>query len=170
MAFTRSSSASRLARGRIDAALLIVRDGDDLEADQHILTEGYSLALSASHPLATREHIRVEELAGEPMIVRRHCELLAETSRFFTARGIRPFFPSRTLSDDNALSYVRVGLGVTVMPDSFRGPGVARVRLEEFNFTRKIGLIYAPHADAESLANSQAISDLIRAVGHNEEG
>jgi DNA-binding transcriptional LysR family regulator len=69
------------------------------------------------------------------MIVRRHCELLSDTSRYFTARGVRPFFPARVTSDDRALRLVRAGLGVTVMPDCFRAPGVVRPRLADFPFT-----------------------------------
>lgn len=155
---------SRLARGRIDAALMILRDGDDRDAGQLILTEGYSLALGAAHPLAGRAVIRTEDLVNDPMIVRRHCELLSETSRFFTARGVRPFFPARTTSDDRALSYVRAGLGVTVMPECFRETGVVRVPLEGFDFTRDIGLVYAPHADARALASGALVRSLIDAI------
>ncbi|MES2339176.1 MAG: LysR family transcriptional regulator [Pseudomonadota bacterium] len=155
---------SRLARGRIDAGVMIVRD-DDPDAGEAILTEGYSLAMSAAHPLASRDRLRVEDVANEPMIVRRHCELLSETSRFFTARGIRPFFPSRTTSDDHALSYVRAGLGVTVMPDGFRTPGVARVPLDGFDFTRTLGLVHARHADRSSASRSEITAAWIAAIG-----
>lgn len=154
----------RLARGRIDVALMMLRDGDDLYASERILTEGYSLALSAFHPLGERGVIRAEELVNDPMIVRRHCELLPETSRFFTTRGVRPVFPSRTTSDDMALSYVKAGLGVTVMPDSFQEPGVVRVPLEGFDFTRDIGLVYAPHVDAAELRGRPTISILVAAI------
>jgi LysR family transcriptional regulator, hydrogen peroxide-inducible genes activator len=136
----------RLARGRIDAALGIVREADGRFEAEPLFTEGYALALSARHPLAALELIEAEQLAHEPMIVRRHCELLADTSRHFTARGVRPFFPARTTSDDRALGYVRAGLGVTVMPDCFTAEGVVRPRLTDFGFTRTIGLLYAPHA------------------------
>lgn len=155
----------RLARGRIDAALMLLRDGDDGQA---LRTEGYGLALGASHPLAGHRVIRAEDLANDPMIVRRHCELLPETSRFFTARGVRPVFAARTISDDKALSYVRAGLGVTVMPDCFREPGIVRVHLEGFDFTRDIGLVFAPHADAQELAQSPAIAALVAAVRPEE--
>lgn len=153
----------RLGRGRIDVALMTLRDADDY-THQRIFTEGYRLALAASHPLAGKDHIRAEDLANDPMIVRRHCELLPETSRFFTSRGIRPVFPSRTTSDDKALSYVRSGLGVTIMPDCFSGPGVVRVHLDGFDFTRDIGLVFAPHVDPAVLAQSPTIAALIAAV------
>lgn len=157
----------RLARGRIDVALMMIRDGDDYTF-QRIFTEGYGLALAGSHPLAGRSLIRVEDLVNDPMIVRRQCELLPETSRFFTARGVRPVFASRTTSDDKALSYVRAGLGVTVMPDCFTEPGVVRVHLEGFDFTRDIGLVYAPHADATELMRSPTIAALVAAVHPDE--
>lgn len=156
---------SRLARGRIDVALTSLHDGDAADGGQHLMTEGYSLALGASHLLAAREIVRIEELANDPMIVRRHCELLPETSRFFTARGIRPFFPARTTSDDKALSYVRAGLGITVMPDGFQDPGVARVRLEGFDFTRDIGLVYAAHVDSNALSRGRTVTALIETLG-----
>ncbi len=154
----------RLARGRIDAAVTIMRDDDDADRGRPILIEGYSLALGTAHPLVTRVRIRVEELANDPMILRRHCELLSETSRFFTARGIRPFFPARTTSDDRALGYVRAGLGVTVMPDGFREAGVVRIPLEGFDFTRTIGLIHAAHVDAQSASHRQIADALVAAV------
>jgi len=153
----------RLARGRIDAAVTIVRD-DDGDRGRPILIEGYSLALGTVHPLATRASIRVDELANDPMILRRHCELLAETSRFFTARGIRPFFPARTTGDDKALGYVRAGLGVTVMPDGFRDPGVVRIPLDGFDFIRTIGLVHAAHVDAQSASHRQIAAALAAAA------
>jgi len=154
----------RLARGRIDAALTILRDGDDRAAAQPVLTEGYALALGASHPLAGQPIVRAQDLANDRMILRRHCELLPETSRFFTARGIRPFFAARTTSDDKALAYVRAGLGITVMPDGFREAGVVRAPLEGFDFTRAIGLVFAPHADAAALASGATVSALVEAI------
>ncbi len=156
---------SRLSRGRIDAALLILRDGDDRSVARRILTEGYSLALGADHPLAGQAVIRAEDLANDTMILRRHCELLPETSRFFTARGVRPFFAARTTSDDRALSYVRAGMGVTVMSDGFREPGVVRARLDGFDFVREIGLVYAAHAEDMALPGSPVIAALIAACG-----
>ena len=141
---------ARLARGRIDAALTILRDGDDRSAGQHLRTEGYALAIGATHPLAGRTSLGAEDIAREPMIVRRHCEMLSETSRFFTARGIRPFFPARTTSDDRALSHVRARLGITVMPQRFRADGVARAPLEDFDATRNATLVIDAHAPPDA--------------------
>ncbi|WP_332765371.1 LysR family transcriptional regulator [Phenylobacterium sp.] len=134
---------SLLDRGRVDAALTILRPASDRFGAERLCEEGYSLALPAGHRLAQAGSLRGEELADEVMMVRRHCEVLAETSRYFIERNVRPFFSYRGVSDDRVLGLVRAGLGITVMPDGHRDPGVARVRLEGFTPRRILGLAYA---------------------------
>ena len=151
----------RLARRRIDAALTIVRPDETRFASELLLAEGYSLALPTAHPLAGEVVIAAEALADSVMIVRRQCELLPETSRHFTARGVRPFFTARTMSDDRALALVQAGLGLTVMPDGYAAPGVARPRLANFEFRRRIGLLRPIAADGVSMAPSPVL-DTIR--------
>ena len=152
----------RLARGSLDAALTVIRDDVRFPADR-LFREGYALAMAETHRLAGRDTIDGAELAGEPMLVRRHCELLSDTSRYFTARGVRPFFPARVTSDDRALRFVRAGLGITVMPDCFRAPGVVRPRLADFPFVRDIGLLFGEHADAR-LRGRRAVTLLAEIV------
>lgn len=148
-----------LARGRLDAALTLLRGGERFAA-RPLLTERYGVALAERHPLADRAEIAAEDLAGEPMIVRRQCEILSDTSRFFTARGVRPFFPARTVQEAQALAYVRAGLGVTVMPESFAAPGIRIRPLAEFGFARTIGILRAP---GRAAAESPAIAALAAA-------
>jgi len=133
---------SRLRRRRIDMALTIMRsDQAGLNAEP-LVEEGYSVALPERHPLANSAGLEPEVLAGEVMIVRRHCEFLRETSRFFTQRGVRPRFSFRTHNDDRAGSMVRAGLGITVAPDSWRIPGVVLTPLAGFSQRRMLGLLY----------------------------
>ncbi len=140
-----------LVVGRIDLALTIVRPEGDRFGGELLAEEGYSLALPAGHALAGRGVIHPEQLADQPMLVRRQCELLSETSHFFTRHGVRPFFAARTTGDDRALALVAAGLGITVMPEGHAAPGVARARLDHFDYRRKIGLLYADRFDpAES--------------------
>lgn len=154
----------RLSRGRIDVALTIIRPESDRFAAETLFSEGYSLAVSLGHKLADRTIVAAEELADNPMLVRRHCELLSDTSRFFTARGVRPFFPARTLSEERALGYVRAGLGVTVMPDCFGGEGIARPKLADFAYTRDIGLLYGHHVDRTQVRQGLTISTLVDSI------
>lgn len=141
-----------IARGRIDCALTLVGRGGDRFLEEPLFDEGYALAMPADHPLASEPMVRAEALNADVMIVRRHCEALSETSRHFTERGVRPHFAYKSTNDERVLQMVAAGLGVTVMPESYHAPGVARPRLEGFALRRSIGLVYG--AAAEPLAAS----------------
>ena len=154
----------RLGRGRIDAAVTLLRGDRDRQLGISLFSEGYSLAMAADHPLAHLPVIEPTQLADNVMIVRRHCELLSETSRYFTSHGVRPFFAARTTNEDRALALIRRGLGVTVMPDSFRHAGVVRPALADFPFTRTIGIVPAAHTDPETIERSDIVQALRRTL------
>lgn len=151
--------AQHIARGRVDLALTAVHGepGGDAEL---LRSEPYLLALPAAHRLAGEAALPGEALAGETMIVRRSCEALPETSRYFTRRGIRPHFALRTPNDDRALAMVAAGLGATVVPASHRHEGVANPALIGFDLART--LVLARGEDArEGMA---AVGDAVRGV------
>ncbi|MCK9540986.1 MAG: LysR family transcriptional regulator [Novosphingobium sp.] len=135
---------SALNNGSIDLAVTIVPKARE-HAAEVLLTEEYCLALPAGHPLAQAAQVRASDVAGETMIARRSCEVLGETSRFFTDRGVRPRFALRSANDDRAMAMVRAGLGVTVAPRSLGGEGIAMVPIAEFGLTRRIGLVFGAH-------------------------
>ncbi|MGK6323928.1 LysR family transcriptional regulator [Sphingomonas sp. DT-51] len=130
-----------LDRGRLDA---IVAPLDPRLPHRALFDEPYAMAFARTHPLAGHASVAAEQLAGEPMVVRRHCELLAETSRFFTARGIRPFMAARTQSDARALTYVRAGVATTLLPACYAGAGIVLVPLAGFEHRRTVALSFAP--------------------------
>ena len=145
---TERELTGHLAKGRIDMALTLVDRGGDRFLEQPIFTEGYGLALSAEHPLAGLTEISADQLANDVMIVRRHCEALSDTSRFFTERGVRPHFALRSTNDERVIQMVRAGLGITVMPKSYRADGVVRPKLTGFDMTRTLGWAAAQDAEA----------------------
>ncbi|WP_226019260.1 LysR family transcriptional regulator [Novosphingobium sp. FKTRR1] len=128
----------RLADHRLDAALTLLRTG---EAGECLIDEGYAMILGEDHPLAHRDRLAPEELAGETMIARRSCEILAQTSRFFTARGVRPRFVLRSTGEDRCLALVAAGAGVTTGPISLVGKGTVAIPLDGYDFRRRIGLV-----------------------------
>jgi DNA-binding transcriptional LysR family regulator len=134
--------ASALSQDRIDAAITILHQGDDRFAFKSLGVEQYRLAMSARHPLAGRASVAAEEIADEPMIARRSCEMLGRTSRHFTERGVRPPFSFRSVNDDRAMALVRAGAGITVAPESLGGPGIAMPLLQDFAETREIALCF----------------------------
>jgi DNA-binding transcriptional LysR family regulator len=137
----------RITRGQIEAALTIVRPDTDRFASQRLFTEGYAMALHSEHPLAGKQSVTAEELCETPGIIRRHCEVVSETSRHFTERGVRPLFAFRGTNDEQVLVLIQAGLGGALMPMSYSMKGVVRPLLSGFDLKRTIGLLYAPHAE-----------------------
>ena len=134
---------ARLLRRRIDLALTLLRPGEARFVGEPLFEEGYSLVAGKDHPLAAQASAPGEAFAKETMIVRRHCEVLSQTSRYFTERGVRPRFSLRSTNDERVLAYVKAGLGVTVAPDSYSDPDLAMVKLAGFDHTRTVGLLFA---------------------------
>lgn len=149
-----------LDRGRIDAAISL-RTSED-QPGETLWTEGYALALPTNHRLVDTPIITADQVASETMFVRRDCEVLAEVSRYFTGRGIRPFMSTRTTSEERAIAYVRAGLGITVMPRSFATHGITLVPLAGFPITRSVGLLVDP-LQQTLLVRSQAAARLVNA-------
>lgn len=157
--------ASHLAKERIDVALTLVGRGGNRFMEREIVSEGYALAMPLDHALAGEAEIAAEQLAQEVMIVRRHCEALSDTSRFFTERGVRPHFAFRSTNDERVLQMVAAGLGVTVMPRCYRHEGVAQPSLAGFKLRRTIGWVTAAGREelfCEPLPLLQAIESRLR--------
>lgn len=132
----------RLQRNRVDVALTVIRDGESRFATEVLFDEGYGLVLPSWHDLAGLKEVRGDLLADQTMIVRRQCEVLAETSRYFTERGVRPRFSFRSTNDDKVMALVRAGLGITVAAESYGGDGLSVVGLVGFSPRRRIGLVF----------------------------
>ncbi len=165
---TEQELLNRLDERGVDYALSLQRvaDGQSLP----LFEEGYRLALPAHHALAGEkeirgEDIRAEDLANDSMIVRSRCEVLSETSRHFTDRNVRPPLVYRTAQDERALAMVGAGIGVTVMPDSYEAPDVARVPLKGFTPRRTVALFRPRFALPDRLREAGAAFEAF-AVAH----
>lgn len=141
---TEQEILNRMDEGRIDLALTILRPGSKNKMIS-LYRESYSLAIASHHPLANAKSIDPIELANEPTIVRSRCEVLSETSRFFTDRNVRPRLVYRTAQDERALAMVAAGVGFTTMPDHYRAEGVARLPMDGYDIEREIGFIFSEH-------------------------
>ncbi len=159
---TEQELLNRLDERGIDYALSLRRVEDDTSLP--LFAEGYGLVLSRRHRLAGQSVIAGEDLAAEAMIVRSRCEVLSETSRHFTDRNVRPPLVYRTAQDERALAMVGAGLGVTVMPDSYKASDVARARLKGFDPRRTVALFRPRFALPDRLDDAgNAFLDFARA-------
>ncbi len=133
----------KLGEGQIDAIITLLRPEDANRPSVTLLEEGYRLLLPEGHALASAASIDARDVASETMIARRSCEILAETSRWFTQRGVRPPFFLRSANDDRCLEMVRAGMGVTTAPQSLLRAGIVGVPLADYDFRRTLGLLTA---------------------------
>ncbi|HMP56940.1 MAG TPA: LysR family transcriptional regulator [Novosphingobium sp.] len=158
---TERDLVSQLARGRLDLCLgLTARGGERFEEDT-LAQEGYRVVAPARHRLAARGQVAAEELAGDVMSVRRHCEVLSDTSRFFLERGVRPHFALRSTNDERVVQMVCAGLGVTVMPECYRAEGMAQLRMTGFDLVRAVGYQFA-HGAEHWRVERHALLDALR--------
>jgi len=145
----------RLAERQIDAAVTLCRQNEIGESGP-VIEERYAVLLSETHRFAERHELEAEELAAEAMIARRSCEILSETSKFFTARGVRPHFLMRSANEDRCLAMVRAGFAITTGPTSLALAGIKSVALQGYGFQRSIGLVFASGEPSESLNSAWA--------------
>ena len=131
-----------LLSGKLDGAISLIQPetSDRLRATP-LYTEPYKLLLPASHDLAGQQTVNAADLANQPMIARRSCELLIRTSQFFTERGVRPPFSFKSHNDERAIAMVAAGIGATVAPATFRRDGIAMLDMQDFEFARTVAFM-----------------------------
>lgn len=135
---------NKLEEGKVDVAITILKPTLKQQTTP-LYTEGYSIAIADHHPLSQKDNIHPSDFASEPTIVRSHCEILSETSRFFTDHNVRPRLVYNTSQDERALAMVAAGVGFTTMPDHYKMAGVKRMKMLGYDFKREIGLLTTSH-------------------------
>jgi LysR family hydrogen peroxide-inducible transcriptional activator len=128
----------RLANGRYDIILTALGPAARGHRQLELASDRQALAISAR--AFPRGPVSPEILAGQPLIVRVHCEQLQSASRILDGWKVRPRVVAQTDSDARALAMVAAGLGFCLMPDSFEHPEVRMLRPEGVELKRRIGL------------------------------
>lgn len=141
---TDSELRAALSDGRLNAMIGLLRTGEDSESVIALHEEPYTMLVSTTHPLAGRGEVAPEDLAPEVMIARRSCEILDQTSRFFTRHQVRPRFSLRSESDERCLQMVAAGLGITTAPASLQAEGTVPLAVTGYDFRRRLGLRLGP--------------------------
>lgn len=159
--------AALFGRGRLDAAVDVI-EGNDV-GQRPLFSEGYAMAVAKSHRLAGCRQVEAGQLAGEIMLVRRHCEALPLISRFFTSHGVRPRMAARTSNDGFAMACVRAGTAITMVPASFACEGVSLLHVIGFDQQRTIG-IRVSQENSRLLADSSVLWTVGRALAEIKGG
>ncbi len=151
----------KLGEGQFDAILTLLRPEDADRPSLPLIEEGYRLFLPQGHALAGAAQVEAGDVAADTMIARRSCEILGETSRWFTQRGVRPPFFLRSANDDRCMEMVRAGMGVTTAPQSLTRDGLVAVRLAGYDFRRTLGLL-VPRDRPDLVSPGHPLADACR--------
>jgi DNA-binding transcriptional LysR family regulator len=134
---------SRLAERKLDVAVGLL-DGKARASGtlrtRELIIEPYVLVVPVGHRLSAAASVSVADLNGEAFITRTSCETFRKTTEYFESQGIRPNVVYRTDQDERAVAMVKAGLGVALMPSSYRDPHLAQVPISDFPSSRRIGL------------------------------
>ena len=136
----RDELETRLDQEKLDVILTSLDAANQRKNAVVLFKEPYVLAVSLDHRFAKLKSITLKDLNNEPFIVRTSCETFQNTTKVLLERGIRARLVYRTEHDDRALALVGAGVGVALVPALDDGPGVAKVRIPDFDATRTIGL------------------------------
>lgn len=153
---TEQELTNRLEDRSLEYALSIHR-GEDTETAARLGAEGYHFILSQSHSLAGKKTVSARDLMDTYMIVRSRCEVLSETSRYFTDKNIRPRLVYRTPNDNRAISMVAAGIGGTVVPTSLITEQVSALQLQGFDYTREVALFKPQYNLPDSLLEAASL-------------
>jgi DNA-binding transcriptional LysR family regulator len=164
---TEQELANRLDDRSLDYVLGLYRGEGEAQAIK-LKSEDYRFILPNSHKLAGRESVSAADLREEYMIVRSRCEVLSETSRYFTDHNVRPRLVYRTPNDSRAIAMVAAGLGGTVVPTSLVDDRVSASKLQGFTYKRQIALFRpAYEMPAVVAAIGTAFEDYVASVWSN---
>src|SRR5271163_1584962 len=150
----REELEKRLEEKKLDVCLTSLNDATAVKASIALLTEPYVLAVNQCHRFAKLKSVALEDLRGEPFILRTSCETFQDTTARLLERGIRTRVVYRTDQDDRALGLVAAGIGVALMPALYRAAGVVNVLISDFDTKRTIGMRWHPRASENKCLNA----------------
>lgn len=128
---------TRLREGKLDAALLALPLDDDQLHAEFLFEEPFLLAVSRQHPLARRQHLDVQELSSQKLLLLEdgHClrDQALAVCRLFGANEKSEF---RATSLETLRQMVAADVGITLLPTLSVKPPVPRsdnIRLLDFS-------------------------------------
>lgn len=110
-----------LNAGSLDIAIMRLPRKQEPFTMTRIWSEPFILAVPREHPLASAEHVRVQDLNGQPMIgysAERGGFLQEVISGFFNSAGAMPELRYTVSQSHTIMSLVNAGLGIGLVPRS----------------------------------------------------
>ncbi len=132
--------ADHLKRGGADLGVAGPLKGEWERFDRWTLfTETFVLAVSEDHRFANRKRVTIQELSGERIIRRPHCECLEDIEALLKECGLVDLHCHEANSDADVVGLLSVDAGVAFVPSSLDLPdSVRRLRIEDARLGRPV--------------------------------
>lgn len=128
---------------RIDLALTLLPDQSighrTFLHSKELFRESYQVAMSPDHHLSQSPQVSLADIATEPFIARSHCEHRRMIQTLLKSYGVRLNVTYVTDQDDRALALVAEGVGLAIVPEGYKSPGITTCPLKELQDHRVIG-------------------------------
>lgn len=139
-----------------DLSLRVVIAPDESRYFFPLQEQFYHLLCHRGHPLCLERHIAMEQLADQPFIERRYCELNPVLQQFRAMGALPVNVVAQADNEDWALALVSAGMGITFaphdpqhLPESIAAIPLSRIQGAPL-LTRMLGLsVPSHHAEAE---------------------
>ncbi len=140
-----------LEKGEVDLLLTELTSQEDSETSLALFQQDYLLAVPQDHPFAQKDQVSLIELDDQPFIGRTNCEIWGKAPQMFEAAGIEPRVVYLADREEWAISLIRSGLGITIMPVWKDLSDVVYVAIAEANLSRTVGLKWRTQQNLEIL-------------------
>jgi len=159
-----------LRNGEIDVGLLALPVHEDGLVSRELYEEPFVLALPESHQLAARKQVRMEDLAGETLLLLEDGHCLRDQALAVCARsGVHEKQDFRATSIETLRQMVAAGVGVTLLPMlASRGAYASARGMTTRAFARPVPSRHVGAVWRKSSARSAAIAAVCdQIVRHN---
>jgi DNA-binding transcriptional LysR family regulator len=146
--------------GRIDLALTTTLEAADQFDFQNLFMAPPHVVLSASHPLAGRANLTLEELADEPLILLNLNQTKAYMLGLFEERDLKPKIAYYSRSSEMVRSLVAAGFGFAIynvkprVKQTYTVGDLVRIPLSSNHRVPAFGILHHRHARLSPLAKA----------------
>jgi len=129
-----------LEQGEVD---LVVTELNNLENTKNsivLFQQDFLLAVPPDHPFASKDRVSLAELDDQSFIGRNQCEVWGKAPQLFQENGIEPRVVYLADREEWAISMIRSGFGITIMPVWKGLSDIVYVPIAEIDLSRIVGM------------------------------
>ena len=127
-------------KGEVDLIVTELSNPDDSDFSLALFQQDFLLAVPKDHPFAAKEQVSLMDLDDQPFIGRSMCEIWGKAPQIFETKGIEPRVVYLADREEWAISMLKSGLGITIMPVWNDLPDIVYVPIAGMELSRTVGL------------------------------